>query len=72
MPATDAELKNLLKCTLEDMYGVNVWWNRGLEPQCVFHIRAGGKEARVSRREIEAVQTNCKGFLDLLKKKLDL
>lgn len=70
MAITDKGVKDLLKLTLEDMYGVGVWWTKD-EPG-VYHIRAGGKTAVVTWDEIKVIQSSAKGFVDLLKEKLGL
>ena len=70
MPGTDAEIGDILRTTLTELFGVRVWWTK--EEPGVFHIRAGGRGATVTRDEISKVYTSLKGFTDLLKQKLDL
>jgi hypothetical protein len=65
---TDKAIGDVLRDTLEELYGVKVWWN---EPG-TYHIEAGGKKAVVTWDEIDKVHTSTRGFYDLLKQKLDL
>lgn len=66
----DKEIKDLLKSTLHDIYGIRVW----IIPGGTFGVGIGfgaSKETTITRKEIEDTITSAKKFIELVHRRIE-